>query len=64
MENVTKAVAFMSESKSVADWNLRRSQMIRKYGNDRNVINAIDGQGLIVKVLGMDKIENGVAVRS
>lgn len=61
MKTVEEAIAYMSESVSVPDWNERRKRVFDQFdGEMKELILAIDGvmdaneQSLIVKTLGKD----------
>lgn len=65
MKTVEEAIAYMSESENVPDWNERRKHVFEVFhGEMKELILAIDGvvadeQSLIVKTLGKDDESEG-----
>lgn len=65
MKTVEEAIAYMSESESVNDWNERRKYVFEVFhGEMKHLVLAIDGvvadeQSLIVKTLGKDDESEG-----
>ena len=63
MKTVEEAIAYMSESENVNDWNERRKYVFEVFdGEMKQLTLAIDGvvadeQSLIVKTLGKDEPE-------
>jgi len=67
MKTVEEAIAYMSESKDVPDWNERRKKVFELFdGETKELILAIDGvvadeRSLIVKTLGKDNNDDGAS---